>query len=84
MPVLYLHHDGGSNDLADQLLAHFGLSISDNYWAQEGLNAFDPATLGASGFATDTLAPAAAPAGGQLLHHLERLPHRCGQGLLQR
>lgn len=56
VPVLYLHHDGDAGDLATRLLAHFGLSTSDNYWAQEGLKAWDPATLGASGFASDTLA----------------------------
>ncbi len=56
VPVLYLHHDGGTNGLADQLLAHFGLSTSDNYWAEEGLKDWDPTTQGASGFATDTLA----------------------------
>lgn len=56
VPVLYLHHDGDAGDLATRMLDHLGLSSSDNYWAQEGLKAFDPATLGASGFATDALA----------------------------
>lgn len=56
VPVLYLHHDGDAGDLANRMLDHLGLSSSDNYWAQEGLKGFDPATLGASGFTTDALA----------------------------
>lgn len=56
VPVLYLHHYRDDNDLSSQLLAHFGLAINNNYWAQEGLQAFNPATLGASGATTDALA----------------------------
>lgn len=38
------------------MLDHLGLAIGDNYWAEEGLNAFDPATQPANALATDTLA----------------------------
>jgi hypothetical protein len=44
IPVLYLHHDGGTNALADRMLTSFGLSSSDNYWDQEGLHAYTPAS----------------------------------------
>lgn len=56
VPVLYLHHDGDAGDLATRMLDHLGLAIGDNYWAEEGLNTFDPATQPANALATDTLA----------------------------
>lgn len=56
VPVLYLHHDGDAGDLATRMLDHLGLAIGDNYWAEEGLNAFDPAAQPANALATDTLA----------------------------
>ena len=45
IPVLYLHHDGDTNDLAARMLTYLGLSGSDNYFAEEGLKSFNPATL---------------------------------------
>ena len=39
-PVLYLQYDGGKNDLSSSLMGYFGLSTTDNYWRQEGLNNF--------------------------------------------
>lgn len=56
VPVLYLHHNGDAGDLATRMLDHLGLSSSDNYWAQEGLKTFDPATQPANAFAINTLA----------------------------
>ncbi|MBS7809207.1 ImpA family metalloprotease [Variovorax sp. PCZ-1] len=54
--VLYLHHDGDTGDLAERMLSHFGLSISDNYWSQEGLKSFNPASLNSKSTTQDTLA----------------------------
>ncbi len=45
IPVLYLHHYRDTNDLADRLLAHFGLGQVNNYWSIEGLQAWNPSTL---------------------------------------
>lgn len=45
IPVLYLHHYRDLNDLSTGLLQHFGLGVSNNYFDQEGLKAFDPASL---------------------------------------
>lgn len=57
IPVLYLHHDGDTNDLAGRLLGYFGLAANENYWAQEGLKAFAPANLPATpAFVADTQA----------------------------
>lgn len=45
IPVLYLHHYRDSNDLSGRLLEQFGLTVTNNYWADNGLQAFDAATL---------------------------------------
>lgn len=45
IPVLYLHHYRDANDLATRLLDYFGLSISTNYWDQEGLKAYGAVDL---------------------------------------
>jgi len=45
IPVLYLHHYRDANDLASRMLDYLGLSVSNNYWDEQGLKAFDPATL---------------------------------------
>lgn len=47
-PVLYLHHYRDAGDLATRMLAYLGLGITNNYWANEGLNAFDAADLPAA------------------------------------
>lgn len=44
IPVLYLHHYRDTNDLADRLLAYFGLAQSNNYWSIHGLSGFEPAS----------------------------------------
>lgn len=44
IPVLYLHHYRDANDLAGRLLDHFGLSVTNNYWEQNGLSAYNPVT----------------------------------------
>lgn len=45
IPVLYLHHYRDTNDLAGRLLDYFGLGQVNNYWSQNGLKGFNPATL---------------------------------------
>lgn len=45
IPVLYLHHYRDTNDLAGRMLDHFGLGQVNNYWAQNGLKGYNPATL---------------------------------------
>ena len=55
VPVLYLHHYRDSNDLSGRLLSLFGLAQNNNYFAQEGLKAFDPAALPAAPAATTAL-----------------------------
>lgn len=45
IPVLYLHHYRDANDLATRMQDYLGLTNNNNYWAQEGLKAFNPATL---------------------------------------
>ena len=45
VPVLYLHHNNDSNELADRMLRYLGLAANSNYWAEEGLKAFNPASL---------------------------------------
>lgn len=45
IPVLYLHHYRDTNDLAGRLLDYFGLGQVNNYWSENGLKAFNPATL---------------------------------------
>lgn len=45
IPVLYLHHYRDTNDLAGRMLDHFGLGQVNNYWSQNGLKGFNPATL---------------------------------------
>ncbi|MES2018525.1 MAG: ImpA family metalloprotease [Pseudomonadota bacterium] len=45
IPVLYLHHYRDLNDISTGLMQHFGLGVSSNYFSQEGLKTFDPATL---------------------------------------
>jgi immunomodulating metalloprotease len=45
LPVLYLHHYRDANDLASRMLNRFGLSVSSNYWAQEGLKGASAADL---------------------------------------
>jgi len=48
IPVLYLHYYRDLNPLSSGLMDLFGLGITNNYWDQEGLKAFDPATLPAT------------------------------------
>jgi len=45
IPVLYLNHHDDDGDLAIRLATYFGLKHNTNYWGDEGLKAFDPATL---------------------------------------
>jgi len=45
IPVLYLNHNDNANDLATRMAAYLGLAHNTNYWGDEGLKAFDPATL---------------------------------------
>ncbi|WP_170298703.1 ImpA family metalloprotease [Massilia eburnea] len=45
IPVLYLNHNRDANDLATRLSTYFGLAHNSNYWGQEGLKAFAPASL---------------------------------------
>ncbi|WP_028101628.1 ImpA family metalloprotease [Pseudoduganella violaceinigra] len=45
IPVLYLHHYRDANDLAGRMLDYFGLDQEINYWSEEGLKAFNPASL---------------------------------------
>ena len=45
VPVLYLHHNNDSNELAGRMLRYLGLGASTNYWGEEGLKAFNPASL---------------------------------------
>ncbi|MEX8492972.1 ImpA family metalloprotease [Sphaerotilus sp.] len=45
IPVLYLHHYRDTNDLAGRMLDYFGLGQVNNYWSQNGLKGFNPATL---------------------------------------
>jgi hypothetical protein len=45
IPVLYLHHYRDTNDLAARMLDYFGLAQVNNYWAQNGLSSYAPATL---------------------------------------
>jgi len=57
IPVLYLHHGADTNDLAARMLDYFGLSANNNYWSQEGLKAFNPASLPAApAFSADIVA----------------------------
>ena len=46
--VLYLHHDGDTNDLSRRFLSHFGLQANENYWEIEGLLAMNPASTALS------------------------------------
>ncbi|MES2319392.1 MAG: ImpA family metalloprotease [Pseudomonadota bacterium] len=48
IPVLYLHHYRDMNEVSSGLMQHFGLGLSSNYFAEQGLKAFDPATLPAA------------------------------------
>lgn len=48
LPVLYLHHYRDANDLASRVLDRFGLSVSSNYWAQEGLKGWSGISLPAA------------------------------------
>ncbi|WP_293995070.1 ImpA family metalloprotease [Sphaerotilus sp.] len=45
IPVLYLHHYRDTNDLSGRMLDYFGLGQVNNYWSQNGLKGFNPATL---------------------------------------
>lgn len=63
--VLYLHHYRDANDLSAGLLQHFGLGISNNYFDEEGVKAFDPASL---------------PARPEHLASIKNLLSRLGQG----
>lgn len=45
IPVLYLHHYRDVNDLAGRMLELFGLGQANNYWSENGLKGFNPATL---------------------------------------
>jgi len=48
LPVLYLHHYRDANDLAGRMLDRFGLAVSSNYWAQEGLKGWSGNSLPAA------------------------------------
>lgn len=37
LPVLYVHHDGGTTDQGSALLDYFNISSADNYWSQESV-----------------------------------------------
>jgi hypothetical protein len=63
IPVLYLHHYRDANDLATRMQDYLGLANNNNYWAQEGVQAFNPATLPA--------APAMSADMGALLQRLD-------------
>lgn len=45
IPVLYLHHYRDVNDLASRMTDYMALQQQNNYWAQDGLKDFAPASL---------------------------------------
>ncbi len=45
IPVLYLNHNRDANELANRMASYFGLAHNSNYWGEEGVKAFAPASM---------------------------------------